>query len=234
MTLGVLLASCVADTQPSGYTARLSLPLMLGPDRIAGRLELLEDERIRPAMRTAIAEAYGGDPCEDRPPAVLQALCRTAEKLPLRPALLRLRNAHGDVMATRIAERPLADLAAIRLYGSDRHTYLFTVDMSAGAGSYSGPYTRLAEPDALGFGWLLADSANAATDTITLVSTLKTAWRAAPRSDGRGQDLLMVLCRPDFSVPDSLGAAFPADPSNATHSMASQLAAPAASTAWLL
>jgi hypothetical protein len=110
-------------------------------------------------------------------------------------------------VATVTAERPLADLAVVRLYGSERRTYLFTVDLSAGVGSYSGPFTRLAEPDSQGFGWLLADSARMG-DTITLVSTLKTAWRVMPRADGRGQDLLMVLCRPDMSAPDSLKPRF--------------------------
>lgn len=82
------------------------------------------------------------------------------------------------------------------------------MDLSAGLGSYSGPYARLAEPDVRGFGWLTADSAGVAEDTITLVSTLKTAWRTAPRTDGRGQDLLMILCRPDFSAPDTVPARF--------------------------
>lgn len=36
-----------------------------------------------------------------------------------------------------------------------------------------------------------------------LVSTLETAWRAVPRVDGRGEDLLMVRCRPAPSTPDS-------------------------------
>jgi hypothetical protein len=97
-------------------------------------------------------------------------------------------------------ERPLAALSTMRLYASDRRTYFFTVDLSAGMGSYSGPYTRLAEPEAGGFGWLTADSAGVTTAKVGLSSTLKTAWRAVPRADGRGRDLLMVLCRPDFDA----------------------------------
>jgi hypothetical protein len=197
-----IVVGCTPPTVPAGYAVDVSLPLAPGPDRMSGRLEVLEDERIRPEMRTAIADAFGDDPCVDRPPAVLESLCR-ARGQPLRPALLRLKNAHGDIVATRTAARPLAALAMLRLYGTERRTYLFTVDLSAGLGSYSGPFTRLAEPDSSGFGWLVADSAAVATDTITLISTLKTAWRTWPRRDGRGQDLLMVLCRPDFSAPDS-------------------------------
>jgi hypothetical protein len=206
--LCVLVTGCAVASASDGYAVRLSLPLAPGPDRIRGRLELLEDERIRPEMRTAIAESFGGDPCAEHPPAVLQPLCGAARRRPLRPALLRLRNARGDVTATRTAERPLAELSAQLLYATQRRTYMFTVDLSAGIGSYSGPVVRLAEPDSLGFGWLLADSAGVATDTITLVSTLKTAWRAVSRADGRGEDLLMVLCRPDFSPADSSTARF--------------------------
>jgi hypothetical protein len=170
---------------------------------MAGRLELLEDARIRPEMRSAIGEAYGGDPCADKPSSVLRRLCSAPSHAALRPAILRLLDGQGRVVSADTAERPLGDLAAVRLYGSMRRAYLFTVDLSAGIGSYSGPYTRLADPDSGGFGWLVADSAGVANDTITLVSTLKTAWRAVARADGRGQDLLMVLCRPDLAGPDT-------------------------------
>jgi hypothetical protein len=95
----------------------------------------------------------------------------------------------------------LADLSVTHLYGSPRRTYLFTVDLFAGMGSYSGPYTRLAEPTNDGFGWVLAHAkAGSGLDTLTLVSTAKTAWRAESRTDGHGEDLLMVLCRPDFDA----------------------------------
>lgn len=200
----VVLSACASGASlPNGYVARVSLPLAPGPDRMRGRLELLEDARIRPAMRPAISEAFGGDPCAEGPEAVLRSLCDGSGHSPLRPALLRLLDARGRIVTTYTAERPLADLSVTRLYGSERRTYVFTVDLSAGVGSYSGPYTRFAEPEAGSFGWLTADGAGVATDTITLVSTLKTAWRATPRVDGRGEDLLMVMCRPDLAAPDS-------------------------------
>jgi hypothetical protein len=210
--LCVVLADCARSTLPTGYAVHVDYPLTHGPDRVAGRLELLEDARIRPAMRTAIADAVGGDPCADSPPPALQSLCGTAGRpAHLQPALLRLLDDRGHVVAERTAERPLAELTDARLYGTERRTFLFTVDLSAGIGSYSGPYTRLAEPDARGFAWLTADGAGGAdfaNDTITLVATLKTAWRRAPRADGRGEDLLMVMCRPDLAAADSATDAF--------------------------
>jgi hypothetical protein len=173
---------------PTGYRVRTTMPLTPGPDQMRGRLELLEDARIGPNMRKAIAEAYGDDPCADHPPAALRALCEAPGHRPLRAALLRLLDAQGHVVATQTSERPLAKLSTMHLYPSDRRTYFFTVDLSAGMGSYSGPYTRLAEPDAGGLGWLTADSAGVTTATVSLSSTLKTAWRGAPCRAPTGAD----------------------------------------------
>lgn len=207
--VSALLVSCSHTApQSAAYAVVASFPLTKDSDQVEGRLELLEDARIQPTMREAIAEAYGGDPCADHPAPSLQSFCATPNHGPLKPAALRLVDARGRVVARDTAVRPLASLAAIRLYGRPRRTYLFTVDLSAGFGSYSGPYTRLSEPDSIGFGWVTADSGGVPGDTIGLSSTLKTAWRAEPREDGRGQDLLMVMCRPDFSAPGSAQNAF--------------------------
>jgi hypothetical protein len=196
----LLATASGGQTPPAGYRVRVTLPLTPGPDRMRGRLELLEDARIEPNMRTAIAGAFGNEPCDDRPPAALHLLCEAPGHLPLRAALLRLLDAQGHVIATQTSERPLAALSTMRLYASNRRTYFFTVDLTAEMGSYSGPYTRLAEPESAGFGWLTADSVGVATARVSLISTPKTAWRAMPRADGRGRDLLMVLCRPDFDA----------------------------------
>lgn len=170
-----------------------------------GRLELLEDVRIQPAMREAVRQAWAGDPCADAPPSVLQPICAARPRMALRPALLRLLDDRGRVIASETLARPLAELDVAHLYGSEGRTYLLTVDLSSGAGSYSGPSTRLAEPDGRSLGWLVAvGTIERGADTITLARTLKTAWRTAPAVDRSGQDLLMVRCRPDFDAPDSV------------------------------
>lgn len=193
-----------AMTAPEGYAVRAAYTLVPGPDRMSGRIDLLEDARIQPSMRTAISEAWGGDPCVDNPVPVLAPLCDVSHRTALRPALLRLLDATGRVVASDTLERPLADLGVANLYGSARSSYKLTVDLTAGIGTYSGPYTRFAEPDSDAFGWVMdVDTFGRAPDTLTLVSTPKTAWRAVPRADGRGLDFLMVLCRPDFEAPDS-------------------------------
>ena len=189
-----------APEVPEGYAARARFKLAPEADATSGRLELLEDARIRPEMREAIREAWGGDPCAELHDAVLEPLCAATRDAPLRPALLRLLDADGRVVATRAAERPLADLEATAWRGPARRVYVFTVDQSTGAGSYSGPVALVAEPDARGFGWAVAsDATGSAADTLALVTTLKSAWRAVPRADGRGAELLVVRCRPDFT-----------------------------------
>jgi len=204
----MLVGPSALHSQPIGYAMRVAFPLSRGPDRMLGRLELLEDSRIRPAMRSAIAESYGMDPCAAPVAPEIRPLCESTPHVPLRPALLRLLDESGHEVATRQAERPLAELTSTRLHATARRTFLFTVDLSAGIGSYSGPLTRLAEPDGHSFGWVMvsADSGGA-SDTLTLISTLKSGWRAVPRADGRGQDVLQVLCRPDLSSADSVSPA---------------------------
>lgn len=174
---------------------------------MSGRIELLEDGRIRPQMREAIASAYGDDPCAGGGERVLASLCGDPSHAPLRPATLRLIDAGGKIIATRRLERPLAELGVTSLYGDGRKSYTVTVDLSAGFGSYSGPYTRFAEPDARGFGWLLADSAGT-SDTLAMASTLKTRWVVLRDRADRNAEFLLVRCRPNLSTLSDSSVAF--------------------------
>lgn len=202
VALCCVVAGCAsaAAQQNDGYAIQKEYVLAPPRDQMSGRIELLEDARIRPNMRTAITEAYGDDPCARSPARVLGALCGDPRHAPLRPAMLQLVDANGKVLATHRLERPLASLAIAKLYANGRRSYALTVDLSADAGSYSGPYTRFAEPDADGFGWLTADSAGV-PDTITMVSTMKTAWKSVHAAKDPNTELLMVRCRPDLAAP---------------------------------
>ena len=75
----LLGGAAVGQTSPTGYRVRVTMPLTPGPDRMRGRLELLEDARIEPNMRSAIAGAFGDGPCTDHPPATLHIRWSTLE-----------------------------------------------------------------------------------------------------------------------------------------------------------
>ena len=140
-----LLATGAAPP-PAGYVVRTSFALTPERDGIGGRIELLEDARIRPAMREQIAQAYGADPClGDSRDTVLRPLCAAPRRRPLRPALLRVVDSTGRVVASRRQERQLAELKVAHLYGDSRPTYLLTVDQFLGVGSYRGYSTTFAE-----------------------------------------------------------------------------------------
>lgn len=204
LTLAVA-AGCASQQAPAdGY--RVRKVIVVDPEAKAGTspsVQLLEDARIQPSMRQAIGEAYAGDPCAADPPArVLARLCSEHPRRPLRPALVRLVDPSGRGIDSVAMERPLADVSIAYLYGDDtRPTFPVTVDLSAGFGSYSGPATRLADVRGGRLEWLTArDAATGKTDTITLATALKTAWRLVPAGGGR-LDILQVLCRPDFDAP---------------------------------
>ena len=198
----LLVAGACTRTEPTAeYAVRASFPLTQARDRIAGRVELLEDARIKPAMRQAIRESYAEDPCSGDSRALLPQICRDGEPRVL-AALFRVVDGTGKTLAARRLERPLAELTVARLAPDANQTYLLTVDLSAGIGSYSGPVTRLAEVRGGRLRWLTAyDAASGRADTVHLVSTLKTAWRFAPGTRGVGREMLQVACRPDFNAP---------------------------------
>jgi len=95
----------------------------------------------------------------------------------------------------------VAEVTSVHLYGDRRATYLVTVDLGAGLGSYSGPVTRLAEVRQGQLHWVQGWDVRLEQDSeLRLLSSLKTAWRLVPRRDGRGQEILLLACRPDISA----------------------------------
>jgi hypothetical protein len=203
--LALLLVAAACSPRPvqPAYAVQTAFAVTRGRDGVDGRVELLQDARIRPAMHEAIREAYGDDPCSADPPPVLRDLCPPRGRRPLLPARLRLVDASGRVVESRAFERPLAELSVAHLYADARPTYLATVDLSAGFGSYSGPLTRPVEVRDGRLRWLTAlDARTQRDDSLFLVLTLKTGWRLIPRAAG-GRDILQAACRPDFDAPSS-------------------------------
>jgi hypothetical protein len=102
---------------------------------------------------------------------------------------------------TTTVERPIAELSLLDSSTTGSPLYAVTVDLSAEMGSYSGPYVRLLDGRARRFEWVRArDTHTGELEEIHLPTTLKTAWRLVRRDDGRGSDILLVACRPDFEA----------------------------------
>jgi len=165
-----------------------SVPLSKATNGIEGELQLMQDARLTPSLRTQLwgTGPSGSDAAE--PPL---------NGGPLLNAEVRIVNSDGKPVVSEELERPLTKLEAARLYSGSGRTYLVTVDYSAGWGSYSGPITFLVEITDGRLRWLdRAESATGKRERIALMESLKTEWKIVAASSGSGKEILMVACRP--------------------------------------
>jgi hypothetical protein len=181
-------------TVPPGYVVRQHLPLTNG-----ARLELLEDARITSALRKDFTRGLPDDSCSDRPNAAWRVFCLEIHDHPLHLAQIRVVARTQAQTGAATLERPVAELSVLDSAIIGRPIYVLTVDLSAEAGSYSGPYARLMDSGEQSIHWLRAtDVTTHRTEEIRLPTTLKTGWRLAPKKLGGVNDILLVACRPDF------------------------------------
>jgi uncharacterized protein YaaW (UPF0174 family) len=151
---------------------------------IDGALQLLEDARITPELRTRCWQT-GSDVIE-------------SEKFPARNAILRTVDRDGTVVDERQLERPLAKVAKDQLYGTAKSTYLITVDYTFSMGTYSGPITFFVEVSSGRLRWLDAvEPATGKRDQISLMMSPKSVWKFTDSSEGDGKDILKASCNPD-------------------------------------
>jgi len=172
------------------------LTLTTAQDGFDGRLELLEDARLTPDLQKVLWGSGGVEMALDAGDPRYTMLTST----PLRNAVLRLRDAHGKMVAETGLRRELARMRFERLHAGQR-TILVTTDLSAGFGSYSGPLTELFEVTGGGLKPVLARNAESElSEPIRLASTLKSAWKLTEAAGGRGgqKDILEIVCRPDL------------------------------------
>jgi hypothetical protein len=171
-----------------------SISLSAASDGFDGRLELLEDSRLSPALKKALWESGGPEMALDPKDPLYKDLA----SIPLRNATLRLRDAHGKVVAEKTLEREMARIGFVSLHPGWR-TILVTTDLSAGFGSYSGPDTELLEVSGAELESVVArDSESGSSEPIRLASTLKTAWKLVPAPGGENgqKDILEFACHP--------------------------------------
>jgi len=112
-----------------------------------------------------------------------------------RPALLRWLKADGSVQSNLNLEHPLARLTT--RHAAPNEPPRVTVDLSAGLGSYSGPVTRwVVQQDGM-IGWATTIDDHGREVEVSVMESLKTAWKRQQRKDGR-LDIFEVACRPQF------------------------------------
>jgi len=162
------------------------------------KLQILEDDRITPAVRPSFQRGLPDEACAAPRTDSLRVFCTDIGRNQLRSALVRLTDATGAELDLATLERPIADaVLVIPASASTPAVYGVSVDLTAEAGTYSGPLVQLLDARSRRLTWLRArDAAADSTAEIFLATTPKTAWQVVPREDGTGHDILMVACRP--------------------------------------
>jgi len=192
------VAAHAGDAHP-GYVVHATVPLSKRVDGVDGRLELLEDARVTPELRVQFwARQDHGTYCAATDDSN-RKFCTSAEGEPLRPALLRIVDDGGRELVVQKQERPLGELRVEQLRGEHgRPSYAVTIDFSVGMGSYNGPVTRFAEVRDGRLVWLRSvDAQGKHPEPISLMTSLKSAWKIVPSTATGTREILRCTCRPD-------------------------------------
>lgn len=189
------------STPTSQYKVYGKFQLYSQTHGLNGYLELLQDRRLLGTHRENLWGSGDSFWCYKPQSNAMKEFCASTQKEPLLPAVVRIIDASGKVIDSRTMERPLASVSPYKLYDSERITYFTTVDYSTGAGSYNGPIEFMVEVDNGKLKWMRGVKDSGEEKEITLMRSLKTAWRFIPRNDGRGQDIVKIACRPNFEKP---------------------------------
>ena len=165
------------------------------------RIEILEDARFTPAMRTAM---WGGskDPADflTAPGVVADtALKKSFSETEPRRALVRLIDPNGKVLAERQLDCELAATSEHPLpQAGGRVVWAVGNDCSTGDGLYAGLITRFATVEGDKFVWQhYVDAATQENEEMTLVQAARITWHLRPRD--RAETILEVSCHPDFA-----------------------------------
>lgn len=145
------------------------------------RVKLVLDERFTPSER-------------DR-------LWASGEEASGAPAVLQLRGCQGELLDSLTLESPLAKLDRTALRGVGTPTVLVTVDLTAPAGSYSGPLTKPVQVEGNRLAYAQARAADGTVQPIVLAQTGKAAWKKV--RVGAADQLLAVRSEPrdgDFTT----------------------------------
>ncbi|RAS39326.1 hypothetical protein BX591_101665 [Paraburkholderia bryophila] len=176
-------------TAPDGYHVIQRAPGLDGDS-----IELLEDERITPALQKQL---WGTGASEEGLPG--------NDPKPLAKAQLRLVSTSGAIAATRQLDYPLARVQPAPLHGLPGPVLFLTVDATAPMGSYSGPATQILMPPRQSLDPVQYTTDDGKTSPLVLAATGKSAWKISPARNGGADEIQQVACSPDFDKKDSTG-----------------------------
>ena len=173
---------------PAGYTVAQRLPVA-GPGSDA--LVVLEDRRLTPRLR----ERFWGNGGAETQLDEHDPLADEFHLHPLLNARLQLLSARGQVLGETREDYPLARIEPAPLHGLPVPTVLFTVDMSAGFGGFSGPATVLLTPTTQGLAPVqFVPERGGKPETLGLARTLHSGWSIVPACHGGTEELEEADC----------------------------------------
>ncbi len=180
---------------PPGYAVVQRLAVA-GPDSPV--LAVLADRRLTPKLRQ---EAWGSGP-PDMQLDPHDPLSAQLARAPLLPARLQLLSPAGQVLAEiREKDYPLARIEPAPIHGLPVPTVLYSVDMSAGVGGFSGPYTVLLTPTTQALTPMqVVSNGKGKPGPLGLASTLHAQWAIVPARHGGPEEIEDAVC--DRTTPD--------------------------------
>jgi hypothetical protein len=204
----------VKDGSGRQYAVYRHLFLSRGIHGVDGFLQLLQDVRLTRTRRAALWGSGVGSAGSRFVIGENNVLLSVFRETPLAGSALRIIDREGHILEFR--EWPsvgLAELEEERLGPPGVPTYFLTLDESTGTGVSSGPVTRLFAVVDGRIAWLTAvDAETGRQESMAFVSSLRSAWRIVPARNGRGEEILSVVCRPgtgSSARPDDVSEARP-------------------------
>jgi len=200
--LALTLAAC-SPGKPIEFVVHQSVVVADAGKPSERRIEILEDARFTPAMRSAM---WGGskNPADflAAPGVVADAALKKnfAETEPRR-ALVRPIDPTGTVLVERQLDCELAATSDHALpQAGGRMVWAVGNDCSTGDGLYAGLITRFATIEGDKLVWQhYVDAASREDEEMTLVQAARITWHLRPKD--RAESILEVSCHPDFADP---------------------------------
>jgi len=178
----------IQQGKSSDFAVYESVPVVFKTAGMTGFLQILQDKRVTPDYRATWG--YSADPGfalgYDDP------FVESLKGHPLQDGRIRLIDRGGHVIAVDSFDEPLAEIKTVYLYGTKFPSYLVSVDYGVGMGSYAGPATTLMEVR----GGRLIDI------PIDLTQSLKNDWQFVPAANGKGKEIEVIQCHPNFKNPN--------------------------------